>query len=314
LSPRASLLHTGPMDSVSSRLGALGAGVAVAAALTGLSLATLAETAEGVAGSGMRQGDGAITTRSDVEMAVESLKGTSRARLGAVGKAVGGKLSAIRGCYAKVASKRPTKEGALRIEVRVPDAGKRVKVQVAVDEVGDGELTSCVVGAIKSADYSDVRGAAGGLVVVDFANTAARGARIVAEERDQAPSKVVSRTEDGRPRISARTEGGEVEVTITGEGDTSAAAVVALNQAIQSRIGTLLDARRRASRREMNPAGETVIAFTVGRRGAASGRRVSSNLEDSTAYRRIITSLRTAARGQTAAAGRYRIVVTFAPR
>ena len=78
-------------------MGAAVAACALAAVAALWAAAAVGEVAGGVAGSGIEQGTGAITTRSDVEMAVESLKGTSRARLGAVGKAVGGQLTARRG-------------------------------------------------------------------------------------------------------------------------------------------------------------------------------------------------------------------------
>jgi hypothetical protein len=170
-----------------------------------------------------------------------------------------------------------------------------------------------VVKAIKSASYAEVRRPAGGLVVIDFANTAAQGARIVAQERGKAPAARVGRTEDGRPRISAKTLGGEVAVTITGEGETSAAAVASLHRAVQARIGTLLDARRRAARRA-SPAGKVVIAFRVTPRGIAKGRRVSSTIADKNTPGRVIKALRAAARGEKGAAGSYRIAVTFAER
>lgn len=285
--------------------------VAVVSALA-LPLVALGEGAGGVAGSGMEQGSGAISARSDVEMSVESLRGTSRARLGAVGQAVSTKLTAIRACYSKVASVRPTKEGLLRIEVRVPEGKARTTVDVAEDQVGDRELTDCIVKALKSADYSAVPGPAGGLVIVDVANTAAKGARIVAEEREHVPLKGVKRTADGRPELTASTEGGEVTITITGEGETTPEAVVELNRAVQARLGTLLDARRRAARRGADPSGEAILALRVGPRGAATGREVSSTIGDRMAPGRILGALRAATRGNAATAGSFRVRVVFA--
>jgi hypothetical protein len=265
-----------------------------------------------VAGSGISQGSGAITTRSDVELSVESLPGTSRARLGAVGEAVSAQLSAIRACYSKVTSQRPTKEGSLRIELRLPQAGGRAKVELASDEVGDQELASCVVKALRAVDLSALQGPAGGLVVVDFANTAARGARIVAAERSQPAEELVERTADGRPQARARTPGGEVTITITGEGSTSAEALLALHRNVQARIGSLLDCRRRASRQGMNPAGEIVVSFRVGPQGIGQGREISSSVQDQVAPTRLINSLRQAVRGERQAAGQYRVTVLFA--
>jgi hypothetical protein len=287
------------------------AGIVAGLLILGLSPLALAEDAGGVAGSGIEQGTGAITTRSDVNLSVESLPGTSALRLGAIGEAVGTQMDAIRTCYADVAAQRPITEGMLQLRVQIPQRGA-TQLEIATNTTGDQELIDCVIGAIRRAPLMRVRGPAGGLVVVHFANTAARGAAMVAREQANAPAATV-RTVNGRPQAQGATPGNEVTLTVAGTGSTPSTAVAALFQSAQARIGTLLDCRRRAGRRGANPAGEMVLSFRVPARGAATGQRVSSTVADTNAPQCVLRSLTEAAQGQSAAAGAYEVSVRFAP-
>lgn len=272
---------------------------------------TTTSDSPGVAGSGISQGSGAITTRSDVSLSVESLPGTSALRLGAIGEAVGTQMTAIRACYVEVTGSRPTTEGTLRIRVQIPERGT-TRLEVAENTTGDRGLTTCVVGALQRSPFSRIRGPAGGLIVVQFQNTAAAGAAMVAREGERTATAV--QMVDGHPQARGATPQNEVILTIAGTGTTSTEAVSAMFRNAQARIGTLLDCRRRAGRREMDPSGEMVLSFTVPARGAATGRRVSSSIADTNAPTCVIRSLSAAARNLSAAAGTYRVTVRFAPR
>ena len=267
--------------------------------------------AEGVAGSGIEQGSGAITTRSDVTMSVESLPGTSALRLGAIGEAVGAQMTAIRTCYVDVAAQRPITTGTLRVRVNVPQRGA-ARLEIANDEVEDRELTQCVLRALRSASYANVRGPAGGMIVVQFANTAAQGARLVASQRRRTTIQV--QVVNGQPQATTQTPGGEVSLGVIGTGSTSPEAVAALSRAAQARSGALLDCRRRAGRRGQNPEGEVVLSLRVPPRGNAAGRRISTTVADPTASQCLIRALRAAVRGDSDAAGAYRVTVRYAPR
>ncbi len=272
-----------------------------------------AEAEEGVAGSGMLQGSGAITTRSDVTLSVESLPGTSMVRLGAIGQAVQTQMEAIRGCYVEVTESRPTVTGRLQLRVRIGEGrGSSTELEIAQNTTGDQELVDCVTGAIRRAPFMNIRGPAGGLIVIQFENTAAEGAALVAREAAQAVDIV--REVDGRPQASARTPQGEVELILAGTGSTDAAAVGAFFRATQARIGSLLDCRRRASRRGQDPSGEMVLTLRVPVRGAAAGRRRSSTIHDPNAPQCALRMLGQAARGESAAAGTYEITIRFASR
>lgn len=265
----------------------------------------------GVAGSGISQGTGAITTRSDVTLSVESLPGTSALRLGAIGEAVGSQMTAIRECYVEVTAARPRTEGTLRIRAQIPQRGA-TSLEIAENSTGDQGLTTCVVAALRRSPFSRVRGPAGGLIVVQFQNTAAAGAAMVAREGERTATAV--QMVDGHPQARGATPQNEVVLTVAGTGSTNTAAVSAMFRNAQARIGTLLDCRRRAGRREMDPSGEMLLSFTVPARGAATGRRISSSIADTNAPTCVIRSLSAAARNISAAAGTYRVTVRFAPR
>jgi hypothetical protein len=269
------------------------------------------EETSGVAGSGMEQGSGAITTRSDVTMSVESLPGTSALRLGAIGEAIGTQMPQLRACYVEVLEQRPTVQGDLQVQIRIAEGrGGSVTLEVARDTLGDSALTDCLLNSVRRAPLMTVRGPSGGLLVMHFQNTAAEGAALVARERERA-SSTISRV-DGHPRAQASTPSGEVEVVIDGADTTNEDSVAALFRTVQARIGTMLDCRRRASRRGQNPEGEIILSFTVPHRGAAIGRTLSSTVADPTASSCILRSLVLASRGQSDAAGSYRVTLRFA--
>jgi hypothetical protein len=247
-----------------------------------------------------------------VSLAVESLPGTSSARLGAIGQAVQTQMEAIRACYVEVTSARPTVTGSLQLRVRVGESGGAgTTLEIAQNSTGDQELVDCVAGAIRRAPFMTIRGPAGGLIVIEFANTAALGAALVAREAELAADAV--EVVDGRPRASSRTPGGEIEIVVTGTGSTLPAGVAAVNRAAQARIGSLLDCRRRASRRGADPSGELVLSVRVPGAGAVAGSRRSSTIADPNAPQCALRMLGEALRGDAGAAGTYEVSIRFAP-
>jgi hypothetical protein len=263
----------------------------------------------GVEDTGIQQGSGAITTRSEVTIAVESLPGTPALRLQAIGDAIGTKMAAIRLCYIDVARERPTVEG--RLKVRVEVRGGRATLTPDEDTARDPALTKCVMGQLRSASYTNVSGESGGMVVMEFTNTAAEGAAAVERERRGTRDRVV-RMVDGRPQANSQTAGGEIEVTITGGEEVSPEAVALLYRSVQARVGSLLDCRRRASRGGVSPAGQITLSLRIPTRGAASAQRQESTVAFSQAPQCVIQMLRESARGLSEASGAYQVVVRFA--
>jgi hypothetical protein len=263
----------------------------------------------GVDGSGMEQGSGAITNRSEVAVSVESLPGSPALRLQALGDAVSTRMAALRACYVGVTRERPAVQG--RIAVRVELREGRAALTVAEDGTGDRELSECVLRELRAAPFSSISGNAGGLVVMVFSNTAAEGAAALARDRGRA-ADTVERTPDGRPRAVSRTPGGAVEVVVTGDAGATAEAVAALARSVEARIGSILDCRRRASRGGLSPAGAIVISLSIPARGAPSGRRVESSVAFPQAPQCVIRAMGQAARGAPEAAGTHTVEVRYA--
>ena len=269
------------------------------------------DEAPDVAGSGISQGSGAITTRSDVNLSVENLPGTSSLRLNAIGQAIGSQMGDIRQCYADVTSERPITTGDMRLSVRI-DRQQSAAIAVAHDGINDAPLRQCILRALRRASFNEVRGPAGGMVVVQFNNTAAQGAALVARERSQRRDSVVEMV-DGQPQARSTTARGEVTILLRGLGNTSAEAVNAMYRSVQARIGSLLDCRRRAGRRGMDPSGDIVLSLQVPPRGTPSGRNISSTVTAQRAPSCVMRSLSNAGRGAPReAAGWYHVEVHFA--
>jgi hypothetical protein len=294
----------------SSLLGALlAAPLVVATAHAQTRPPAVAAPGTGVAGSGMGQGAASITTRSDVTLAIDSDRGTSAAKLQAIGQAVGRKMGDIRACYAQATAADPTITGQLRLRVAL-DAGRAVPAfEVQADTLSDEGLRQCVMRVVRSVDLAGVERPAAALVSLDFANTAARGTQAVQQARAEQTAAVAV---DGAGRASAAGGTGEREVgyAVSADGDGTAPEVVAaVHRALGDGLAGLLDCRRRAGRRS-SPAG----AITVTAEVSSSLRRAtaeSSTVADAAAARCVERALEALVLPPGARSGRVRIVVTF---
>lgn len=199
----------------------------------------------------MGQGHAHITTRSDVRLSMESVPGTSAARLGALGRALGAGMTAMRTCYGQVIEQRPAVTGTMRLRVSLAARGA-ADIEVVEDGPGDRELTRCIQGVIARQDVSGVERPAAAIVVLEMQNTAARGAVETAARADEAAEIPVAR-EEGRP--VARSEAPGIRFSVRGAADTGDPLVAEGLRVVRSQIAGMLDCRRRASRRGMDPTG-----------------------------------------------------------
>ena len=74
----------------------------------------------GVAESGMGQGHASVATRSDVSISLESVPGTSGARIAVLGRSVTSAMSQIRACYAQAINRAPGTHGRMRLRLDMP--------------------------------------------------------------------------------------------------------------------------------------------------------------------------------------------------
>ncbi len=275
--------------------------------------AASAQGTGGVASSGMGQGEASISTRSDVRIGIESGPGTSGQRLADMARAVSSALGTIRECYGRLAAEDPTIVGEMQLTVSLPRGRGRVQLEMGRDTVDNRDLARCVRRAVERADYGAVSRPASVRVKLELGNSAAAGAEEVARRREEGSRVELTRDADGNLQASGGVPSNEVRFTLTAPAETGAEVLAAMQRAIRANVAGLLDCRRRAGRREMNPEGRIDFRLTVPRRGRARLRNVSSTVQDSRAPA-CVSRVLSRTRFDAAAAGSAQLRIHFAPR
>lgn len=264
---------------------------------------------DGVAGSGMHDGSGAITHHAAVELTMESTPGTSAARIAALGRAVAPRMTAIRTCYDGVAAARPTVEGTMRVTIELAEGRGAATVTVSEDAVHDAELVRCVRTAIAALDPADVTRPAGGVVILSFTNTAAAGIAGAAAHADSGSDVTITR-ESGHPEATGEAREGALRLRVSGEASATDELVREAYRVVSSSIPGLLDCRRRASRRGADPAGDVTLHLSLTSGRAASATVVGSTVAAATAGACVVEKLERAEHTSTAT-GTVDVVITF---
>lgn len=278
--------------------------LALALALT----APLVSAASRVAAQEMGQGQAHITTRSDVRLSLESVPGTSATRLQLLGRAVGAGMTPIRQCYGQVVAERPTVTGTLRLRVSLGASGGP-DVEVTEDGPSDRELIACVRRVIERQPMGEVSRPAAAIVVLSFENTAARGAEETARRADEAAEVAVSQ-EGGRPSASGVAPG--LRFVVRGEAGADQALVAEALRVVRSQIAGMLDCRRRASRRGMDPTGQIDLRMQMRAGRAPELTVVRSTVRDERAPTCLERALERPHRTPEAGPARIDVEVGFA--
>lgn len=218
----------------------------------------------GVAESGMEQGEASVATRSDVTVSLESVPGTSGARVAVLGRAVSGAMTEVRACYAQALERAPTTHGLLRLRLDLPARG-RGATSVLADVVQEQGLLRCVSALLEGLSLDPTMRPASVVVVLDFDNTVAQGAPEVARRQRAAEAVDVTREGD---RPTARDGASGVSFEVRGAAGASDEEVADAIRVLRSALPGMLDCRRRAGRRGQSPAG--VIPLTLPLRAATA--------------------------------------------
>jgi hypothetical protein len=227
----------------------------------------------------MGQGQAHITTRADVRLSLESVPGTSAARLAALGRAASGGMGAVRACYDTVVAARPTVTGRLRLSLALGATGAPA-VEVVEDGPGDAELTRCVRDALRGLPYGDVERPAAAVLVFELANTAARGVAESSARADEA-GRVEVAVEEGRP--VARDGAPGLRFVVRGEPGADGELAAEAIRVVRSQIPAMLDCRRRAGRRGMDPSGVVELRMRMRPGTAPELESVRSTVRDARA-------------------------------
>jgi hypothetical protein len=265
----------------------------------------------GVAGSGMTDGAASVTTRTNVDLSLESAPGTGAARVAAWGTAMGGRMPAIRTCYEEVVASRPTVEGTLRMLMTLTEGRGGVHIEVSEDGVNDAPLVRCVRGVLDDVPTADLHRPSGAFAVMRFSNTASRAHEATAVAAAEADTVPITR-EGGVPSATGEAREGLMRWTVRGAADTSDEAISEAYRIARSQIAGLLDCRRRASRRERDPSGTLTFAVRMRAGRAADVTARESTVSDPTAARCVTQRLERAPH-RPAAAGSVTLEITFTP-
>ncbi|MBX3247982.1 MAG: hypothetical protein KF901_12450 [Myxococcales bacterium] len=259
------------------------------------------------AAQNIEQGEARITATADVRMSLESGPATGSVKLGEIGAVVGSKIGDVRRCYRERTEQSPTVRGRLRLNIELRPGGGRV--EVARDELNDRPLTTCVLRALRAANYASLRPPGSAFVVLDFDNSAADGVERTRERRAVEDTAEVTTSADGQREARGGTPDGLISFRVVGADD---AQLQAVHRTIRATIPALLDCRRKAARRQ-SPAGEMEIDLRLARggRGQATVRR---NTVADDRGPRCVTQALGRARYEGASPGRVRVILTFTER
>lgn len=247
-----------------------------------------------VAQSGMSQGHARIAARSDVTISLESVPGTSGARIAILGRGVQGFMPRIRTCFADAVRLVPTTHGRLRVRLDLPAEGAAT-TSIVENTVGESPLVACVTGVLDDLTLEPAQRPAGAIVVLDFDSTAAQGGDAVARSQAEADAVSVTR-EGGVPQ--ARADVAQVHIVVRGAAEASDALIADAVRVVRAQIAGLLDCRRRASRRGANPEG--VVRFDARLRPPSiTLTRPSATVADTRAPRCVQTAIERARRAPT---------------
>lgn len=251
-------------------------------------------------------GEARIQNESAVRMRLATGPALSNDKLAEVSNVVGAALSPIRRCYAERTASDPTIQGSLRAVVSL---AAPASVEIDREEVGDRPLMTCVRRAFGAVDRGALPPPPGtAYVFLDFTSDAAEGVRAMATRAEEEGAVEVQRDAAGRPSAAGGLPNRLVTFTVEASAESPESQVQAVHRAVRAAIPTLLDCRRRASRRHP-PDGE--MSFRLFRRGRRIRVRAGrSSVEDPRGSRCVKRVLERASYDESAA-GTTDVRVTF---
>lgn len=224
------------------------------------SMALAQGTPDGVAHSGMEQGDAHITTHTGLSLSLDPVPGTSTARVQAMGRAVQAQMTAVRACYHTVVAVRPTVTGVLRMEITLAAGRGGPTITVTEDGVHDAEMLTCAQTALSHIPTADVPRPAAVIAVLTLANSAAAGTAVTSARVAEGESVPVAH-EGGRG--VATSPAGDVHFVIRGAEGASDELVAEAYRVVASQLPGMRDCRRHATRRGRSAAGVIHVDVTM---------------------------------------------------
>lgn len=244
----------------------------VALALLAPAIANAQDT-DGVAHSGMAQGDAHITTHTGLSLSLDPVPGTSTARVHAMGHAVELQMTALRACYHTVVARRPTVTGVIRMEITLAAGTGAPTITVTEDGVHDEEMVTCARGVLAHIATADIARPAAVVAVLTLDNTAAAGTAVTTARA--AAGESVSVVREGARGV-ATSPAGDVHFALRGPEGASDEVVAEAYRVVASQLAGLRDCRRHSTRRARSPAGVLHVDLTM-----TSGQPLVVHVRDS---------------------------------
>jgi hypothetical protein len=265
---------------------------------------------DGVARSGMEQGEAHITTRTGITLSLDPVAGTPTARVHAMGHAVQERMTAVRTCYHTVVARRPTVTGVLRMQITLAEGHGGPTITVTEDGVHDDEMLTCARDALSHMSTADIARPASVIAVLTLANTAAEGTAATAARAAEGES--VSVTHEGT-RAVATSPAGDVRFVVRGADGTSDDAVAEGYRVVSSQLAGLRDCRRHSGRRRRSMAGVIMLDVTMTAGAALVTHTRSSTVADPETGGCIEQRLGRAPRTPASGPAALEVEITFAP-
>jgi hypothetical protein len=233
---------------------------------------------QGVAESGMGQGQASIGVRSDVTLAIEGARSTPQVRLQQITDVVTDRLSELRKCYRQLAAKRPTAAGSLAVRIILETGAAPAALEIKTEAGTDPDVTGCVKRSLEPAAFRKVERPAAAVLSLEFTNSRAKGEQVMAERRQVAEQVEIHAKPGGEAAgYEARWSTPDGKVAFLVSRSEREGIDTALRK-LRDSFAAFADCRRRSEQGGRSPAGSLTLQLQLQSRGKARSKLVTSSV------------------------------------
>lgn len=265
----------------------------------------------GVAASGMGQGEANINVRSDVKLAIKGTAGTSQANLELLTDALADQMPALRACYREIIAKRPTTVGGIAVRITLEQGKGPSKIEIKEVAGPEPEISACVRKVLEKAPLSKLPRPAAAIATMDVSNSRAAGEAVMQERR--AVTEAVDVKADPGGGFMAEWTTTDKEVSFAARSASSKEAVEVAIRSLRDRFAGFLDCRRRARKGDLSPGGTVQAQLRLARGGEASIKMGESTVAHERAPICVENALKRVTFEGAPPAQKVDVTVTFSP-
>jgi hypothetical protein len=272
---------------------------------------TLTAQQDGVAASGMGQGEANINVRSDVKLAIKGTAGTSQANLEALTDAIADQMGAMRTCYREIIAKRPTTVGGIAVRITLEQGKAPAKVEIKETAGPEPEISACVRKVLEKAPLGKLPRPAAAIATLDVSNSRAAGQAVMEERR--VATEAVDVKSDPAGGFVAEWTTTDKEVSFAARSASSKEAVEVAIKNLRDRFAGFLDCRRRSRKGDLSPAGTVAAQLRLARGGEASVKMGASTVAHERAPICVENALKRVTFDGAPPGQKVDVTITFAP-